>query len=220
MLKLLQLKMPLPRFQLTVDLVCAEKVTGIFGPSGAGKTSLLDVVAGLRKPASGRIELNGRLLLDAEAGFHLPPRKRRIGYLPQDLALFPHLSVEENIRFGQARSSSQLFSWDHVVEVLEIAPLLREHPQDLSGGEQQRVALARALVSSPDLLLLDEPLASLDRQLKSRLIPFLQRIGPEFDVPMLYVSHDEEELRQLVSEIILLQQGTVTGRRHPADLPP
>jgi molybdate transport system ATP-binding protein len=183
----------------------------VFGPSGSGKTSLLDLVAGLRQAPSALIQLNDRVLTDTSRGFLVPTRSRSIGYVPQDLALFPHLSVRQNLLYGSksGEDGKRLFSFDHVVAVLEIQPLVQRRVTDLSGGEQQRVALARALLASPQLLLLDEPLASLDLSLKTRIIPYLARIRDEFRIPMLYVTHDRHELLALADEMMVLVNGKV-----------
>jgi molybdate transport system ATP-binding protein len=209
------ISLPLTDFKLELDAQLQCQVTGIFGPSGAGKTSLLDLIAGLRKPDSGRIALNDRVLTDTRTGFAMPSRLREIGYVPQDLALFPHLSVRKNLLYGQknGRDAAPLFGFTHVMGVLEIQPLVDRGTRDLSGGERQRVALARALLSSPRLLLLDEPLASLDAGLKAKIIPYLRRVRDEFQLPILYVTHDEQEVLALCDEVLDLQRGQVTGRR-------
>jgi len=229
-LSLHNLRLPLDRLTLELDAELSSPITGIFGPSGAGKTSLLDVIAGLRRPASAQITLGEHLLTDTKAGLHVPPEQRHIGYVPQDLALFPHLTVSENVRYGlRAKSgapssssaslpSASLFTLEHIIEVLEISLLLPRGVNQLSGGEKQRVALARALVTAPKLLLLDEPLSSLDARLKSRVLPFLKRIRDEFHVPMLYVSHDAAEVRELCDEVICLEEGKVTQRGIASDV--
>ena len=210
-LVLKKIRLPLAGFVLELDLELAGRVTALFGPSGSGKTSLLDLIAGLRRPESAWIELDGRVLTDTAAGVAVPPRLRRIGYLPQDLALFPHLSVHQNVLYGRKAENrgSELFTLERIAEVLEIEPLLDRSIGELSGGEQQRVALARALLSSPSLLLLDEPLASLDAQLKSRILPYFLRIRHEFDLPLLYVTHDRFETLALADEMIVLVNGKV-----------
>jgi len=219
-LLLQKVSLPLADFALELDTEFGSPVTGVFGPSGSGKTSLLDLVAGLRRPRTGLIRLGDRALTDTAQGMHVPARLRRIGYVPQDLALFPHLSVEGNLRYGYKADGDghALFSFEHVTEVLEIVPLVARGVNDLSGGEKQRVALARALLSSPQLLLLDEPLASLDRKLKQRIVPYLQRIRDEFRLPMLYVSHDAEEIAALCQEVWLLERGRIVGRTSPEAL--
>jgi len=191
-------------------------VIAIFGPSGAGKTSTLDLIAGLRKPRTAHIALDGTVLEDTSHGRRLAPQERGIGYVPQDGALFPHLSVMGNLNYGSRRTNgSSLFSTEHVAEVLEITHLLSDGIGSLSGGEKQRVALARALLSQPRLLLLDEPLASLDEKLKSRGLDLLRRIHGEFAIPMLYVSHSREEIAAICDQVICLAEGRVTQRGAP-----
>lgn len=187
------------------------RVTVIFGPSGSGKTSLLLLVAGLRRAKSAFIQLDDRVLTDVSQGVFVPTRQRGIGYVPQDLALFPHLSVRQNLFYGHKSSShtNRLFTFEHIIDVLEIQPLVERGITELSGGERQRIALARALLASPRLLLLDEPLASLDLKLKLRIIPYLARIREEFQIPMLYVTHDRFETLALADEMIVLVNGKV-----------
>lgn len=214
-LLLQNISLPLADFTLEIDVCLEQQVTGIFGPSGAGKTSLLDLIAGLRRPASARIVLNGRVLTDTKTGTIMPARRREIGYVPQDLALFPHLSVRQNLLYGHCnvREMSPLFALEHIVEVLQIESLLGRGTSGLSGGERQRVALARALLTSPRLLLLDEPLSSLDEDLKGKIIPYLRRVRDEFQLPMLYVTHDEQEVLALCDEVLEIRRGRMTGRR-------
>jgi molybdate transport system ATP-binding protein len=168
-------------------------VLGLSGPSGSGKTTILEVVAGLRHPVSGRVDFDGRLLLDTGRRIDLPARDRRVGYAPQDAALFPHLTVRQNVLYGAGRASSTP-PLDEVMAMLEVEALIDRRPSGLSGGERQRVALARALLSGPDLLLLDEPLAAVDtarrRRVLGRLIAFLR----DRELPAIHVSHDATEL--------------------------
>lgn len=219
-LRLHQIRLPLIGSDLEIDAILDRSITGVFGPSGSGKTSLLDLIAGLRRSTAGVIRLNGIALFDADAKIDLPPRLRRIGYVPQDLALFPHLSVRANLTYGYQRQTPEddLFTLNHVSEVMEITPLLERSVTTLSGGEQQRVAFARAVLSRPRLLLLDEPMSSLDSKLKERLLPFLLRIRDEFRIPLLYVTHDAGELATLCDEIILLEQGRLIKRGAPTDV--
>jgi len=210
-LLLKNISLPLAGFKLEANIETHDRVTAIFGPSGAGKTSLLDLIAGLRAAESAFIQLDDRVLTDTTRKICIPTHQRGIGYVPQDLALFPHLSVLQNLLYG-AKSKSEmnpLFSLDHVIEVLEIAPLIARSVTELSGGEKQRVALARALLASPRLLLLDEPLASLDAALKAKIIPYLTRIRDEFKVPMLCVTHDRTEALTLADGIVVLVDGKV-----------
>ncbi len=215
-LLLQKISLPLAEFTLELDLQLENQVTAIFGPSGAGKTSLLDLIAGLRRPQSALIQLDDRVLTDTSSRTFLLPRLRGIGYVPQDLALFPHLSVRQNLLYGHRpdADTTRLFNFDHVIEVLEIGSLTQRGVTDLSGGEKQRVALARALLASPRLLLLDEPLASLDQALKSKIIPYLARIRDEFRLPMLYVTHDRAEVSALCDEMLTMKQGRISSREH------
>lgn len=217
-LRLENIRLPLAGFGLEIDAALDRSITGIFGPSGAGKTSLLDLIAGLRRPLAGKVQLGDTVLCDASARMHLPPRLRRVGYVPQDLALFPHLKVRANLLYGhrETASADKLFTLGHVAEVMEIAPLLARDVTTLSGGEQQRVAFARAVLSAPRLLLLDEPMSSLDARLKTRLIPYLQRIRDEFRIPLIYVTHDATELGALCDEVLVMERGRIVQRGEPA----
>jgi molybdate transport system ATP-binding protein len=219
-LALRSIRLPLAGFELAMDAELSVDVTALFGPSGAGKTALLDLVAGLRRAPSAWIALDGRVLTDTAARYELPARRRRIGYVPQDGALFPHLSVRRNLLYGHRPPPGEPgpVTLQHVAEVLEIEPLLDRGIGALSGGERQRVALARALLSSPRLLLLDEPLAALDRPLKARILPYLKRVRAEFGVPMLYVTHDPEEVLALCEEVLVLERGKLVARGAPREI--
>jgi molybdate transport system ATP-binding protein len=208
-LSLKRISMRLAPFTLEVDAEINGRVTVIFGPSGAGKTSLLDLIAGLRRADSAFIQLGNTVLTDTSRNLFVPSRLRGIGYVPQDLALFPHLSVRQNLFYGckSRNGNGSLFSFEHVAKVLEIEPLVSRGVTELSGGEKQRVALARALLASPRLLLLDEPLSSLDVPLREKIVPYFIRIRDEFLIPMLYVTHDREEALALADEIIVLAGG-------------
>lgn len=210
-LLLKNISLPLAPFTLEVDTEIQGRINAIFGPSGAGKTSLLDLIAGLRRAKSAFIQVNDQVLTDISQNVFVPTRQRGIGYVPQDLGLFPHLSVRQNLLYGHKSSSdsNHLFTFERVVEVLEIQALIKRGVTDLSGGEKQRVALARALLTSPRLLLLDEPLASLDLKLKARIIPYLARVRDEFRIPMLYVTHDRFETLALADEMVVLVNGKV-----------
>jgi molybdate transport system ATP-binding protein len=199
----------LASFRLEIDVETHNRITTIFGPSGAGKTSLLDVIAGLRRPASAFIQLGPDVLTDTARGVFVRSPKRGIGYVPQDLALFPHLSVRQNLLYGHKPSANKGFSLAHVLEVLEMESLVGRRVTEISGGEKQRVALARALLTSPRLLLLDEPLANLDLPLKTKILPYLARIRDEFQVPMLYVTHDRFESLSLADEMIVVVEGKI-----------
>ncbi|MCJ7925279.1 MAG: molybdenum ABC transporter ATP-binding protein ModC [Pantoea vagans] len=194
--------------QLEVDLqIPAKGITAIFGVSGAGKTSLINAISGLTQPQRGRIELNDRLLFDAEQKIALPPEKRRIGYVFQDARLFPHYRVRGNLQYGMAPSMKAQF--DSLVSLLGLEALLSRFPLSLSGGEKQRVAIGRALLTAPDMLLLDEPLASLDLPRKRELMPYLQKLAKQVDIPMLYVSHSLDEILHLADNVLVLDAGKV-----------
>lgn len=179
-------------------------LTALFGPSGAGKTSLLDAVAGLLRPSSGRIAVDGEVLFDSAARIDLKPERRRCGYVFQDLRLFPHHTVRENLRFGWklADEARRRLDWDHTLDLLGIAPLLGRMPATLSGGEAQRVAIGRALLSGPAFLLMDEPLASVDQARRGEILRLIERIRDELRLPILYVSHDRAEVDRLADTVV------------------
>jgi molybdate transport system ATP-binding protein len=213
-----KVRLPLDRFALEVDFETTHRVTGIFGVSGSGKTTLLETIAGLRRGARGWISLGGELWLDG-GRIRVPAERRRVGYVPQDSLLFPHLDVLGNLRAGRGRAvvSGHDFeaTLESVVRVLDLGPLLRRPVTMLSGGERQRIALGRALCSGPRLLLLDEPMASLDAALRRKVLPFLQRVQAEFDVPMLLVSHNPVEVQALCEDLVVLREGKVIARGEP-----
>lgn len=201
-------------FTLDVSFQGAESgVTSLFGPSGAGKTSVVNSVAGLLRPDSGRITVNDLCLFDSARGIHLPPEKRRIGYVFQDGRLLPHLSVRSNLTYGMNRIPvhRRFVKFDQVVGILGIGHLLGRRPARLSGGEKQRIAIGRALLTSPALLLMDEPLASLDTARKAELLPFIMRLSHEFAIPILYVSHAMDEILNLATRIVMMHNGRVTA---------
>ncbi len=182
-------------------------ITAVFGVSGAGKTSLINAIAGLAQPQQGSIRLNGRTLSDAEENLWLPPEKRGVGYVFQEARLFPHYRVRGNLRYGMAKSRQAQF--DALVNLLGLNDLLDRFPWTLSGGEKQRVAIGRALLTAPDILLMDEPLASLDIPRKRELLPWLQKLAQQVDIPVLYVSHSLDEILQLADRVLLLDKGQV-----------
>lgn len=201
----------LAHFTLDVQVDCPYTVTAVFGPSGAGKTSLLNLVAGLLRPDHGIISIDGDLLFSSKQDIDLPPERRRVGYVFQDDLLFPHLTVQQNLRYGYdlLPTGARRFRVDRIVDLLELGSLLNRRPGLLSGGERQRVALGRAILASPRLLLMDEPLASLDQGLKNRIIPYLRHIRSDLGIPILYVSHSVAEILQLTGQVIVLRQGRV-----------
>lgn len=212
-------RLPLDRFDLQVDFTTTHRVTGIFGVSGSGKTTLLETVAGLRRRAAGRVALGAQVWMDSARKLRVPPEGRGVGYVPQDSLLFPHLDVLGNLRAGRGRAleSGRNFgaALENVVRVLDLAPLLRRPVTTLSGGERQRVSLGRALCSGPRLLLLDEPLASLDAGLRRKVLPFLQRVQAEFAIPILLVSHNPVEVQALCEDLVVLREGQVIARGEP-----
>ncbi len=206
--------LPLPRFALRVEATLPAGVTAVMGPSGAGKTSLLESVAGLRG-ATGRVAVGGEPLLDTARGVSLPPERRRVGYVPQDSGLFPHLSVLGNVRFGARADHGAV---EAAIDTLEIRPLLDRRPLTLSGGERQRVALARALATRPRLLLLDEPLAALDVRLRERVLPWLLRVRDEWALPCVYVTHNVGEALAVASHLVVMREGRVEAAGEPRAL--
>ncbi|WP_307325467.1 molybdenum ABC transporter ATP-binding protein [Ectopseudomonas alcaliphila] len=199
-------------FHLDVNLdLPARSVSALFGHSGSGKTSCLRCFAGLDRPQQGYLQVAGELWQDSERGFFLPAHKRAIGYVFQDANLFPHLSVRGNLEYGQRRTpaTQRRVALDQALQLLGIGHLLERMPAALSGGERQRVGIARALVTSPRLLLMDEPLASLDLKRKQEVLPYLERLHEELDIPVLYVSHAPDEVARLADHLVLLDEGQV-----------
>ncbi len=188
-------------------------VTGLFGPSGAGKTTLVSMIAGLVRPAAGRIAIDGVTLFDSTRAIDVPVHLRRIGYVFQEGRLFPHMSVSENLDYGRRmlKLPHDVPEFRRIVTMLDIEPLLSRRPGKLSGGERQRVAIGRALMSRPQLLLLDEPLAALDPVRKSEIMPYLLRLRDEAAIPMIYVSHYARELKRIANVIVRLQDGKVAS---------
>jgi molybdate transport system ATP-binding protein len=214
-----QLSLRLQQFTLDVDIELQHARTAIFGPSGAGKTSLLETIAGLRKPDTANISFNTQLFDDTGRNYSLPVRLRRLGYVPQYDSLFPHLSVQRNLLYGSdGKSKDGALEFQHITDFLEIRHLLDRHVRTLSRGENQRVVIARALLSAPQLLLLDEPLTSLDAKLKNTILQQLQALHREFRIPMLFVTHDAAEAIAICEDVLLLHAGRITGRGEPAKL--
>ncbi len=207
----IRIRLPLDRFDLELDQELELPSTGIFGPSGAGKTSLLETLAGLRRGAQGLIRFQDEIWLDTDRGRFVPPERRGIGWTSQDGLLFPHLDVQGNLRTASERARRSGSDPEHLmseaVELLELAPLLHRDVTTLSGGERQRVALGRALCSGPRLLLLDEPLASLDLPSRRGLLPYLRHIRGQLTVPMVLISHDPVEVQALCDHLLVLKQG-------------
>ena len=201
-------------FTLDVRESASVEVLGVFGPSGSGKTSLLEAIAGLRHPNRGVIRIGDRDLYSSERGIDLPARERGIGYVPQDALLFPHLDVKGNILYGNREPGAGnrepgAGNREALIEILELQSLLDRRVQKLSGGERQRVAIARALMIRPTLLLLDEPLAAVDRERRDRILPYLLRIRKDLHVPLVYVTHDTDELTAIADRVLELDAGRV-----------
>ncbi len=215
-----RVRLPLAHFTLDVDFRSSARSLGVFGPSGAGKTSLIEALAGWRTPAAGRIRLGDSVLFDASAGLSLPIEERGIGYVPQEALLLPHWTVGRNVRAGQSRGGSAADEAlvRRTAAILEIAHQLERPCTRLSGGERQRVALARALASRPRFLLLDEPLGSLDLPLRRRILPYLIRVRDEFGLPTLFVSHDALEVQALCEEVLVLEAGRVRAQGPPGEV--
>jgi len=207
-------------FTLEASFHAPRGVTVLFGPSGSGKTTLINAVAGLLRPDHGRIIAGDWALVDTERGLVLPPHRRRIGYIFQEGRLFPHLSVRQNLMFGQwfAPKGAAREPLDKVVEMLGIGHLLERRPGALSGGEKQRVAIGRALLSAPRLILADEPLAALDEGRKAEILPYFERLRDEVAVPILYVSHSSAEVARLATTVVALKGGRVVATGSPAQV--
>jgi molybdate transport system ATP-binding protein len=200
-------------FRLAARFETEARVTALFGPSGAGKTTIINMIAGLLAPDRGRIMYRGKLLFDAAGKVNLPPHRRRFGYVFQDGRLFPHLTVRGNLEYGRRmyRLKRDPGELERVVAMLDIAHLADRRPGKLSGGERQRVAIGRALLMRPQLLLLDEPLASLDAARKAEIMPYLERLRDETGVPMIYVTHQAEDARRLASMVVRVEAGRVAA---------
>ena len=210
---LVDIRRQLQGFELDVRFESAGRLTALFGPSGSGKTTLINMIAGLIRPDKGRIEVDGRVLADTDAGIFVPKHKRRIGMVFQDARLFPHMSVAGNLRYGRwfTPTAQRYADMSAVVELLGIGALLERRPAKLSGGEKQRVAIGRALLASPKLLLMDEPLASLDEARKAEILPYIERLRDEMKIPIVYVSHSVAEVARLSSDVVVLARGKVAA---------
>ena len=195
-------------FTLDVHESMSVEVLGLFGPSGSGKTTLLESIAGIRTPDAGEIVVADRRLFSSTQRINVPPQDRHIGYVPQEALLFPNMSVKGNIRYGRgAREDQQTF--ESLVAILELQPLLERRIDRLSGGEKQRVAIARALMTRPSILLLDEPLAGVDRDRRDVILPYILRIRKELHVPLIYVTHDADEMLAIADRVLTLDSGRV-----------
>jgi molybdate transport system ATP-binding protein len=197
-------------FTLQVRESSRVEVLGLFGPSGSGKTTLLEIIAGLRTPSKGEIRIGDSTLFDSARGINLPPRDRHIGYVSQDVLLFPHLNVRSNLLYG-----SREHSMDALTDILDIRTLLDRRVANLSGGERQRVAIGRALMTKPALMLLDEPLAAVDRARREQFLPYLLRVRRELHVPIVYVTHDAVELAQIADRVLMIADGRAVDAGPP-----
>ena len=205
-------------FSLTAEFSYWGSSLGVFGPSGSGKSTLIRALAGLVKPEYGIIEVDGDVFFDSEQHIWVPPHERRVGVVFQDARLFPHWSTEKNLRAGMELDSTGIFSFGHIVDLLEIGPLLTRPVQNLSGGEKQRIALGRALLAHPRLLLLDEPISGLDANMKGQILPFLKRVHKELHLPCVMVSHYLPEILQITDQLLMVRNGGVYGQSSIEDL--
>lgn len=207
-------------FMLNVELEMQQQLLGIVGVSGCGKSTLLKNIVGLLKPTHGSIQFNQQILFDSQQKIHVPMHQRKIALIFQNALLFPHMNVQQNLCYAEKfiPQAERKFQFNEIIELLELTHLCQRKAHQLSGGEAQRVSIGRALLSSPHLLLLDEPLTGLDQQLKQQILPFLQRIKDELNLPMIYVTHHLEELKYLKADILQLDQGQLQHRQNPKGL--
>lgn len=205
-------------FALDAEFEAGDGVTAIFGPSGSGKTTMLSVIAGTLRPQEARVQLDGRTLVDTAGRLWLPPDRRGVGFVFQDLLLFPHMTVRSNLRYGAKRRPERTADFDGIVKTLELGELLNRYPHTLSGGQRQRVALGRALLRGPRLLLMDEPLTALDDALKDRVLTYVERAIHEYAVPTLFVAHEVATVRRLADRVIAIEHGRIIGSGPPEDV--
>ena len=207
-------------FMLNVELEMQQQLLGIVGVSGCGKSTLLKNIVGLLKPTHGSIQFNQQILFDSQQKIHVPMHQRKIALIFQNALLFPHMNVQQNLCYAEKLipQAERKFQFNEIIKLLELTHLCQRKAHQLSGGEAQRVSIGRALLSSPHLLLLDEPLTGLDQQLKQQILPFLQRIKDELNLPMIYVTHHLEELKYLKADILQLDQGQLQHRQNPKGL--
>jgi molybdate transport system ATP-binding protein len=196
-------------FELSAQFEAGDGVTALCGPSGSGKTTILNLIAGALRPQAGTIQLDGHTLVDTRSRVFLPPERRGVGVVFQDALLFPHLTVKQNLLFGHQRRGARLMDVSRVAAILEIGELLDRRPDSLSGGQRQRVALGRALLRGPALLLMDEPLATLDEGLKDRVLTYLERAVAEWHIPTIFVTHDRDDVRRFAKRIVSVEGGRV-----------
>ena len=210
--------LPRKNFDVVIHENFSEGITGIFGPSGSGKTSLLQTISGLAIPEKGHISIGNRTVFDSEMKINLPVEKRNIGYVFQEGRLFPHMSVEKNLLYGMKKYSGNKVKFNEVVDLLNLGHLLKSKPASISGGERQRTALARSLLSSPVILLLDEPFSAVDINLRNQILPFILKIQQKVQIPILVVSHDLPDLLKLTNTLFLIKDGQCIGHGEYYDL--
>lgn len=210
--------LPRKNFDIRIKASFSNGITGVFGPSGSGKTSLMHVVSGLEKPTSGKVSIGDHVVFDAKKGTHVPVEKRNIGYVFQEGRLFPHMSVEKNLLYGVKKQRKSKVVFNEVVDLLNLKHLLKSKPSHISGGERQRTALGRTLLSSPDILLLDEPFSAVDINLRNQILPFIIRIQKKVKIPILVVSHDLPDLLKLTNTLFLIKNGQCIGHGEYYDL--
>ncbi|TBE94483.1 molybdenum ABC transporter ATP-binding protein [Rhizobium leguminosarum] len=217
---IVEAKQRLGAFSLDAAFTSERGVTALFGRSGSGKTSMIRIIAGLARPDEGRVVLDGEPLTETATGIFVPKHRRRFGYVFQEARLFPHLSIRANLSYGRwfAARPAHGESFDHIVDLLGIETLLERSPAKLSGGEKQRVAIGRALLSAPRLLLMDEPLAALDDARKAEILPYLQRLRDETDIPIVYVSHSIAEVARLANQVVVMRDGKVEATGPAIDI--
>ncbi len=207
----IQISHRLPQITLDLSFDAPDGITVLFGPSGAGKSTIANAVAGLLTPDQGRITLRDRVLFDTAAGINIPPHRRRIGYVFQEARLFPHLTLRQNLRYGQwFNPAARSAPFERIVDLLGLGALLHRRPATLSGGEKSRAALGRALLADPQLLIMDEPLAALDQARKDEILPYLERLRDEIRQPILYITHDRTEVQRLASHLVRIEAGRLT----------
>ena len=204
--------LPRKNFDLIIHQTFSDGITGIYGPSGSGKTSLLQAISGLALPKSGHISIDKRTVFDTKRKINIPVEKRNIGYVFQEGRLFPHMTVEKNLLYGQKKEKNRKVGFREVVDLFNLSHLLKSKPWQISGGERQRTALGRSLLSSPDILLLDEPFSAVDTRLRDQILPFILKIQQKVQVPILVVSHDLPDLLKLTNILCIIKDGRCLGQ--------
>ncbi len=212
-----RVKHPLGETLIDVDFQTNSRLTALFGKSGSGKSSITNMIAGLVKPSQGRIVFEGHVLFDSELRLNVPTHKRRIGYVFQEGLLFPHFTVEQNLDYGR-RFNGPVSAPSNIISLLGLDALLNRKPINLSGGEKQRVAIGRALMSNPSLLLMDEPMASLDEARKAEILPYIEILRDEIKIPIIYISHSVEEVMRLAGDVVHIDSGKIVAQGPPQSI--